>query len=248
MKKLIIGSVAASHWWDDFRKTGDIDIITDVDISGNMLVETHWFPLAEKIIAANKHHIFADPNILFTLKVSHAMWDIHWNKTMRDIFFMQDKGCKIIEPLCTELEKMWESIHIKKQDKSKIKLVDNEMFFTPMVKRIVPHDHIHEVVAGDNPPMHTRIRKNMNSALCDEELWNELSFEEKCKTVEEEASVIAIERFMLTQNIHAGIAFSEAIKKLVTTMTKGWFNRFIRLNYRSIKQPDKLEYWKQQLQ
>ena len=93
MNWLIIGSVATYHWFPDARKPGDIDLLTEATISGNnshiCVVDSQWHDAAQELIDASRDKVFLDADLLFTLKVSHAEWDVKWKKTMFDIQFLQ---------------------------------------------------------------------------------------------------------------------------------------------------------------
>lgn len=235
----IIGSTAMYHWFpqgiNDLKQRypKDIDLLTPAKISGNSkcIIDAQWHDAAQYLIDINKDKIFLDPDLLFTLKVSHAHWDIKWDKTLWDIYFLKQAGCKLNFEAYKLLFKVWENIHGKK----KVYLnQDNDTFFTDAVNRKIDHDKLHEIVAFGSQPMHTLIRKDLSSALCSEELFNNLPFEDQCKTALEEIIVIAIERNRLDINskqLEINKAINHAHKSLVTTMTTGWFARFLIINH-----------------
>ena len=117
MNWLIIGSTATYHWFPDARKPSDIDLLSKAKISGNVstecVVDSHWHDAAQLVIDKSKDKVFADPDLLFTLKVSHANWDIKWDKTMFDIHFLKQKGAKLDMEVWTALTKVWKTVHAK---------------------------------------------------------------------------------------------------------------------------------------
>ena len=88
------------------------------------------------------------------------------------------------------------------------------------------------------------IRKDQNSPLCDEKMFTELSFDDRIKTALEEIHVIATERILVHKNIPLKHARYKALKHLITSMTKGWFNRFLVVNFDHLMYYE-TETWKQ---
>lgn len=234
MQWLFIGSVAAKHWWPEFRTPRDIDILTPLTLSGSnsqiCMVETSWHDAASLIIDANSHSTFADPDMLFTIKVSHAEWNIKWEKTMHDIAFMQRLGCKLLPEVDKALVKVWQQVHGKK----KVNMARSmDTFFNDAVKREHDHEHLHELVAFNGRPMHERLREDHSTAWCSVERFNALTSSEQAETALEEILATAIERGKLTTShlqSQKTIAVNQAYFKLVTSMTTGWFARYLILN------------------
>lgn len=231
---LIIGSVAMNHWYDDYREPQDIDLLTPIRFIGSKsdicVIETQWHSFAQEIIDQNEHPIFADPDLLFTLKVSHAEWDIKWNKTMADIEFMKRKGCQLKEDLYVRLVEHWKIIHGKKRVNLKQPV---DIFFQDYVQREYDHEDLHRLVAFNGTPMHEQLRPDNTSVWCDKEKFFALDYEIQCEVALEEILVTAIERKKLTsvsRNSEIMAAIHHAYHKLVTSMTTGWFAKFLILN------------------
>lgn len=247
---LIIGSTAMYHWFPDSRLPKDLDLLTPAKISGNQsavcVVDSQWHELAEEIISINQDKVFADPNILYTLKVSHAHWDIHFDKTLFDIKFLQDKGCTLNLDLYHKLIPMWETIHGKKHVNLNMK---NEEFFKDAVTRQYEHDFVHECVKFNDKPMHELIRPDLSKVWCSEAMFCALSEELKAQTALEEILAVAIERKKLTKDsgkIDRFKAVKYAHKQLCTSMTKGWFARYLIINHFDLLYVRK-EQWRTQL-
>lgn len=235
---LITGSVALKHWCSDFnRKPVDVDFLSPINVVSSKPsvfgIESHWYPIAEEIVKRNRDSTFVDLDMLYTIKVSHAAWDVKWKKTMFDINYMQQRGAKIVhEDIFESLLKHWSTVHGAKRVNLKMQ---NEQFFADAVCRKHDHDALHRLVANGNDPMHVLIRPDMESPWCDFQLWDRLSYEAKIKTAAEEICVIAIERYLTdikTSSIL--LACSQAYRNLILTMTTGWFNRFLIENEREI--------------
>lgn len=234
MTWLIIGSAAAYHWFPDFRKPKDIDILTQAEIktSNSQLcfVDAQWHEVAEELIRCSTDPVFADPDLLFTIKVSHAHWDVKWNKTVFDIEFLRRKDARLNYRLYNMLIPVWERIHGKKH----VNMAQSmDTFFKDAVKREYDHEYLHELVAFYDRPLHERLRTDHSTAWCSQELFDNMSDDDQCKTALEEMMATAIERSRLTEQSKQSeklMAMSKAHFKLCTSMTKGWFARFLILN------------------
>lgn len=165
MRWLLIGSVAAKHWWPEFRAPKDIDILTPAKICAGdsqvCFVETSWNEAAELVLDTNFDSTFLDADLLYTLKVSHAEWDIKWDKTMSDIEFMRRKGCKLVTPVYRALFEAWKGEHGRK----KVNMTKPmSTFFNDAVKREHDHEMLHELVAFYERPLHERLRPDHGTA------------------------------------------------------------------------------------
>lgn len=240
-KQLLIGSVAAYHWLSgkvEYRVPRDIDILTPASISSSSRhicnIETQWHDLAEEIIETSKDKVFCDLDLLYTLKVSHAYWDIHWQKTTFDIVTFNRFGVTINQDLHDGLVKMWSVIHGPKKVNLNKKV---DEFFTEHVKRAYDHEILHELVAFNQKPMHTLIRPDLQSVWVDKGMFFDLPFEKQIETALEEMMVVAIERGQLnikSPNLVKVSALHKAHKLLVTSMTKGWFAQFLVENIENL--------------
>jgi hypothetical protein len=234
-KFLITGSVAAKHWFPHFRAPKDVDIISEYGVKSDkpsaFSVETHWDKAQQIVLERNGDSVFVDPSALYTIKLSHMQWDIKWSKTASDVLFFQKQGVALDPVLYSLLVPIWCEIHGHK----KVNLnMGNEEFFTSYVERRIPHDTLHEMVAFGDRPLHEKIRPDLSSPMVDVGLWLNLTEQEKLLLFYEELLVIAIERFNLRKESKKSerlIALSGAYKKLVTTMTKGFFCDYMLLNY-----------------
>jgi hypothetical protein len=243
---LIVGSTATKHWFPEARDPFDLDILSSTAISSPGVVDVQWHDEAEFLILNNKDKTFADPNTLFTMKVSHAHWDIKWDKTMFDIQFLKEHGCNLNFELYKRLFKVHQNIHGKKQVNLKQKVQD---FFDDNVCRKYNHEFLHEIVSFGKKPFHEYLRDDKESVWCSEEKFNLLSYEDQIKGVLEEIMVTSIERFSLTaDDSYSKIRSSldKAHKLLVTSMTTGWFARFLILNKHELLFKG-MQIWKPQI-
>lgn len=106
-------------------------------------------------------------------------------------------------------------------------------FFDDAVVKKYDHDYLHELVAYNDSPMYTRMLRGDGTVFCRKEVWDTFSYEEKLQTAAEETTVIAIERFMIPKewDFNTHIAYNRSLKKVCTTLCKGWFRDFAIDNY-----------------
>jgi len=232
---MLIGSRAAKiHFPDFYREPKDWDHITQGEVAGE---DNHICPVFEEILE-NATNDVASPELLYTLKLSHCFWPLDsWQKTMSDIVFFQRKGVKHNEELFKKLYAQWEVIHGAKRAKLN---KTNEEFFADNVNRRYVHDDIHAAVAYYERPLYFSIKKDENSAQTSKELFDNLSEDDKMKLVREEVYVTALERFLIPQDFKCSKAgsYNQAIKLLMVSMTKGYFPKYIALNWDKLKQRD----------
>ena len=252
MKKVLIGSAAARfRFGKEFREPRDRDYLIDgpgytETITTNVPVKAEYFDCnrgkgLRKLF--DESESILTPQNLYTLKFSHAFWSgVDWSKTMFDISFFQGKDLTLDEELFTMLYDDWTAIHGPKRaylDKS------NEEFFQDGVKRIFYHDDIHEVIRYYDEPMFKKLKEDKDSAMISQKLFSLLSHEDKIKTCREEIYVTALERFLIPRGLaHFStlVAYRKACELLITSMTKGWFPKFIVQNWRELQKPDSHDF------
>jgi hypothetical protein len=238
MKRLAIGSQAMRYWFSNSREPKDWDFIQPLSKSSRNTREMqfYWVPSFQYILNNNKDDKFVEPDFLYTIKMSHAAWDINWDKTMKDILFLKGKGCKLDRTLFDMLYKEWEILHGKK----KVKMdVDNKDFFKGNIKRKYDHEWLHEQFMFGDRPLNEKIREDLNSPLCSEILWNKLSKLQKLKCASEELMVLTAERYIFVDEpnkpMPLQIAKTKMLKKMITSTTSGWFNFFLIDNFEEIR-------------
>lgn len=260
-KQILVGSQAIkTHFPDFYRETNDYDFwrIGGGDYrksKGDLVLNPEDFTVSKnpdqieiKDVSryeglsyfVEKCQDLPSPTDLYTLKLSHCFWNIHWQKTMRDILFFQENNIQYDSDLFKLLYKDWEIIHGKKPAYLDM---DNDEFFTESVKRKYIHDDIHAAIAYYDKPMYSVLKTDSSKALISRKMFESLSHEDKIKTCREEIYVTALERFLVPNKFVYStlVAYRGALKRLVTSMTKGWFPLFIVLNYKELKNPD-LDY------
>lgn len=241
---VLIGSTATKIRFPDYYKEpNDIDLIgyskghdchpPESNPGLQWIYDREWM----HYLVGNTVYKLPTSDILYTLKVSHSFWDIHWHKTMTDIRFLQSKDCRLNEELFSLLYSGWKKIHGAKKAKLKVK---NEEFFTNNVNRKFPHDDLHKAVAYYDEPMYNRIKRDKSLAQVEYDMFLDLTYEDKLKLCREEMYVVALERFIIPEVITNSFrAYQAAGKLLITSMTKGWFPKFIVENWNVLYKPDK---------
>lgn len=238
-EKLIFGSTAIKYFYPEFREPKDLDVISKVSVMEKEH-QAYWIDSFEEVLEINKGLIFVDPDLILTIKASHAGWDIHWSKTMGDILFLKSKGHKINKPLYRKLVKDWIKVHGKKW--ASLKNKDSETFFEDSVKRKYVHDDIHDAVAVYDQPLYTKLL--CEGVTCSEDGFNKLSLEDQLLLVKEEVWVTALERFLIPADfkMNQQLAYWKSLKKLMTTMSSGYFKLFMIDNYESLYKNTDLSY------
>lgn len=192
--------------------------------------------IAEEVEIEGQEFFIPNSTALYTIKFSHSFWDIKWDKTMWDISFFQSAGIELDEPFFLALYAGWKSIMGEKPVRLN---VSNDDFFTAKVDRKYKHDDLHLATCYYDRPIYERCKKDLNSAMIDRNLFNSLSYEDKIKMVKEEAYAIAIERYILPNKpsypLPHELAYKLALKKIITSLSKGWFPEFAVLNWNKLK-------------
>jgi hypothetical protein len=229
----IYGSQLAKKLFKDFRQPKDTDYVTNdiIDYHNNLPfiskgTELHCIPCTpNREMTANE---------LYTLKVSHAIYDIHWQKTMSDIRFFQIKGCEIIPEFLTELRKHWEVVH---QNKKRCDFsVQEDIFFKDKVKRKIPHDDLHKII---NPnPSYQLVVEGVTPI---KEKFDNLSVVDKNNISFEEAYVIAIERFYTQLPFRT--AYNKSQQSLVTRLHPLWLADWVILNWNNFFWTPQIDYY-----
>jgi hypothetical protein len=201
--------------FSDFREPKDIDWVTN-DVT----------KLKKSIIGKEEYYFI--PNTpdremtadeIYTVKVSHAIYDINWKKTMSDIRFLQMKGCKLIPEFLTKLRIYWETVHgVQKRTDFEVK---PGKFFDDRIKRKLNHDDLHKML-NPTPTYLKMIVNDVNPSP--ERFFNNLTDDERKEVLYEEAFVIAMERL---GHLPTRAAYNNAQQNLVTRLHPVWLADFI---------------------
>ena len=119
-----------------------------------------------------------------------------------------------------------------------LKGMAKEDFFGTNVKYYQEHDSVHVAIAFEpETPAYTYMQNSGDEVECRRELWGAMTQEQRLNSVKEEMAVIAIERFIAPlyfeddfKRVNLVKALRGAAYKLNTTLSSGWFRRFVVQN------------------
>lgn len=234
---LLIGSAAAKRIGVDLgREPKDWDYFSPTNSDG-WSFDNYWHPKFEGWFGNSLRT--ATLNELTTIKLSHAFWDLKngsWEKHMHDLMLLQRTGGLVIEPLYEMLYSVWEERYGKKRLDLDMTSAD---FFDDHVNRIYDHDSIHVSVAYNERPLYESVLKDGSEVDMDmSKVWN-LSWSDRVQLFREEVYATALERILIPQDYRPSPtwAYRWALKKTITSLTKGKSARFMAENYDHFRLP-----------
>lgn len=239
--RIVVGSTALGKFNLNRRKPSDVDIWTD---------EFSYSPSEKEDVALVPSEIlskvdctddgFATPDSVYTIKLSHLVYDIQWQKHKLDVLFLKINSCKVLPKLYELLIEHWKVVHGAKDFLSLNK--DKIDFFDDAVHYQYEHDHLHELVAFPNKPVYTKCLKEGQDVLIDKEKFFSMCFDDQVRMFREEIAVIAIERWLVDPKYESRYSWYQAhmfsVRKTVTSLTKGWASRFLVENIEHFVKPN----------
>lgn len=242
MRSMIIGSHALKALGVCNRVPKDMDVWTDQEIDGLTAerMDVFWHPRLAEIVPETSEWSYPSLDLMYTMKLSHSHWELpngSWHKHIYDMRMLKSAGAQLDMGLYRVLYKVWEETHGKKvmnldQDKSE--------FFDDAVRRTYDHDSLHESVAFGDRPIYGEILKDGASVDIDsKKLWA-LPHERVVQLFIEEICVTALERIVIPRNYQtsSGAAYLWALRRTITSLTKGKSSRFILENIEEFIKPD----------
>jgi hypothetical protein len=238
----LIGSRAMAHWFPDARKpNGDWDWISDEPWPGLPKLPRHEVFTDERLGAWSWGEPYATPDELYTLKVSHAFWEINgpatWNKHAGDTVFLSRHGARFLRPLYDIVLPIWKERY-KRNPVSLDKTA--QKFFADAVPRRYVHDTLHESVAYYDRPLFESVLREGSEVATDNAKFEALDFEDKLKLVREEVYVTALERILIPKDYRGSprAAYHWALRRTATSLFKGEWALFLVLNLDRLMKPD----------
>lgn len=235
-QRLVVGSTAMVRLGLAHRQAHDLDVLTPHLEAG---ADTYWHPrLAEWIEPGTDR--FASLDELYTLKASHSYWELRngsWAKHMFDAVQLKRAGAFVVQPLHDLLYSVWEDRHGKKKvDLSQ----ESGEFFADAVNRKYDHDSIHASVAYGEEPMYVHVLKEGHSVQVGMLKLKSLSHEDKVKLFREEVYATALERLVIPSDYKHSprAAYDWALRRTITSLTKGWSAQFLVEHYETFRRPD----------
>jgi hypothetical protein len=213
ISQMLIGSRAIAALYPEFKRTpADTDYcVWDKDLAFiSQDIQKYYIPCLPR-------HEIIPMDALLTLKVSHAIRDIHWYKNIYDVKFLFSKGHFVQWDLLQELLDYWNEVHGPRRTPDFT--MNNEEFFSDHVPRVIPHDELHELFKYGDRPAFEQIKYDLDKAEVSENLFYGLSPEERDQIILEEAYVLAYERHIQPNPKYSpGAAFKDAIHILITRL------------------------------
>lgn len=202
----------------------------------------------------------AKPEALMAIKRSHLTWPRFWCKHIADYHRFKaagysmgewEEGCRL-----RYAEKLR---HDPPTPQTSLNVSNNKFFHVSeeALRRTYNHDDLHRVVAYYDRPLYERSKPDLGKALMSRHKFERLPRLDQLRTVREEAMAIALERRIipLIQDLQglvgAGLidkvrvpasrtaeAYDYALRRICTTLTRGWFRDFAIENWPDVKMPD----------
>ncbi|WP_280485392.1 DUF7275 domain-containing protein [Nocardia cyriacigeorgica] len=226
------------------REPKDLDLFTDQPGAGE---DSHWHELMGSWWLPGENRV-ASVDELYTIKLSHSYWELRngsWDKHMSDLVTLQDHGAKVIQPLHDLLYRVWEQQHGRK----KVNLTEEaDEFFSDAVIRRYDHDSLHESVAYGDRPIYEEVLKDGKTVQMDmRKIWA-MPHERQIQLFREEVYVTALERKVIPSDYTCSprAAYAWALRRTITSLTKGRSAQFMSENYRTFRVPD-MDYVKHHL-
>lgn len=230
---------------DGVRKVYEIEVGVDVEsmsTSTELLLHYKNKPLVTDNIVEGflgETYRTLKPEYLMLTKRSHLMYPVHFEKNMDDY--------QLLKNMLGDFEKdeLMEKYYTLRLNEAKARYkqrtpnlnVTTEDFFSSKlnVPNYFVHDDIHEVMAHHDRPVFTMMQRDPSKAWCEKDMFFALPFEYQVQAVQEEAYVIALERYIIPQygddwNNYFE-SYKKALKRICTSLTSGWFRDFAIENY-----------------
>jgi len=242
MRALLIGSRAAHKNGIDLgRAPGDADYFADNDYPERiaeifgMKADVFWDTAFDAWLPDDYRCRTATPDELYTIKLSHAAWELppqgNWEKHMHDAMTLKAAGARVDEDLYQLLYGVWQRQHGAKRVNLQM---ESDTFFADAVDRAYDHDSLHRSVAySPGKPIYERVLKPGATVDMDMDAVWAMPFEQQIRLFREEIYVTALERIIIPSSYKRspGWAYSWALRRTVTSLTKGRSSRFIAENY-----------------
>lgn len=192
----------------------------------------------------------APPEVLLSIKKSHIHKHINFHKHIFDYHFLKEMGV---------VDNKLEEITVKRKKETDIRLKTrypnlNKSYddfvseSQDILERLYDHDDLHRIVSHYDQPLYKRLQVDDTKVWCEKDLWNKFSDEDKIKCVLEEVYVIALERKIIPMVFQAKnfITHKEAVSwsliRTATSLSSGWFSKFIIENYYKILENVKYDF------
>lgn len=195
-------------------------------LTGYLKEDMHVLPLEYLLLTKKSHLIYPvhfEKNILDYHSLRNIVGDFELDETMQEYYDLRS----------AEAKKRY------KQRTPKLNVTTEDFFSSKLnVPHFFVHDDIHEVMAHHDEPVYKKMQPDPSLAWCAKDMFFALPYEMQIQAVQEEAYVISLERYILPQygdnhNDHFEM-YKNAVKRICTTLTSGWFREFAIENYMEV--------------
>lgn len=223
----------------------EIEIATD-NSSAKLLIDN-----IDRVTVSNRfiggifgelYRILSKEYLLLT-KRSHIIYPVHFEKTINDYNFLK-KECGTFEhdeymKKYYELRSNEAKERYSKYKTPKLNVTTEDFFSSKLnVPNYFVHDDIHHIMAHYDKPVFTMMQKDSSKAWCEKDMFFDLPYEYQVRCVQEEAYVIALERYIIPQYGDDWMDFfkcyKKAVQRICTTLCSGWFREFAIENYENV--------------
>lgn len=172
-------------------------------------------------------------------KKSHLIYPVHFEKNINDYHLIKSMvGEFELDETMQEYFKLRsdEAKARYKQRTPKLNITTEDFFNSKLnVPHYFVHDDIHEVMAHHDEPVYKKMQPDPTMAWCAKDMFFALPYEMQVQSMQEEAYVIALERYIVPQYGENWTDFftcyKNALKRICTTLCSGWFREFALENY-----------------
>jgi len=252
--KVLIGSMAMKSYADLKNPPKDADYFSDhdkkdLDDHGTGRVEVFYDERLAQYAWAQDADTggtgVATLDELYTIKVSHAFWDLRnksWSKHMSHMMDLKKAGATFIPELYEILYAVWKDLHGAKR--ANLEVENPEDFFTSTVVRKYDHDSLHASVAYYDRPLFESILRDGHAIAVSKKKFDDLPHDDKVKLVKEEIFATALERDLIPDDSGRNwrVAYQKHLKKLITSYSKGWFPLWVVLHFDEVC-TNRVNYW-----
>jgi hypothetical protein len=248
---VIVGSNALLLWGLANRKPKDVDVITTDAVGSIVNGKPDCFcderlnpfidAMRQQASGTGSLRVIERPSLdfLYTLKLSHSYWDLphgKWEKHIGDLIVLKRAGAVLWSELHAVLYQIWEEKYGKKQ----VNLyMDKAAFFDDAVKRIYDHDSIHRAVAYGDWPLYETVLVPGQEIAQSTKAIKALDKVTRDRLYREEIYVTALERWILPKLLTSPrAAYNLALKKMITSLSKGWSATYILDNIPDFLEPE----------
>lgn len=179
-------------------------------------------------------HWCATRDMLLAIKMSHRFLknSPHFLKTMEDIKALRKAGASFDKD-----KDLVAWVKMREEETYNYKLPNlnqgKDTFFNSNFNYIYDHDTIHEAVALLPRPAYEYYKPDTDKVFCDKQKFFALPKVHQLLGVLEETYVLALERSQIPNEFKPDrkTSFLNALEKVCTSITSGWFREFAWENY-----------------